>query len=345
MQNAALILVLLLAACSRIGLSPPEPGRPGFRVAEAALRGGSPQVALQVAAGMLARDPNNVRALVVQGDAQTMLKQYDQAIDSFGRALRLDPGSVGAEIGMGRLRLGSDPAAAEALFLQALQHEPRNTTAMNDLGIARDLQGHHADAQQAYNQALGIDPELRAAQVNLALSLAMSGDSGRAEQLLRPFASDPGASRKLRHDLAAVLAMAGKHAEAERILSADLSPAEVRQALAAYANARSGGPVSLLAGGPQGNEAPAQPVVSHHEVQVQLAASPSEDAAQAEWQRLQEKMPAVMTGRQPLVLRAEHDGHAIWRLRTAGFASAAEADSFCKRVRDGGAACMVISGP
>ena len=344
MRSAALLSVLLLAACSSNGLSRRESGQPGFGVAEAALRGGAPQVALQVASGILARDPKNVRALVVQGDAQTMLGEYEPAADSYGRALAWDHDSVGAEVGMGRLQLGSNPAAAEALFLQALQHEPRNTTAMNDLGIARDLQGRHADAQKAYNEALGVEPGLRAAQVNLALSLAMSGDSGRAEQLLRPLAGDPGASRKLRHDLAAVLEMAGKHAEAERILSADLSPAEVRQALAAYASARSGGPAPLLPAGPSVSDVPVQPVALHHGIQVQLAAAPSEDAAQAEWARLQERMPTVLTGHQPLVIRAERDGHTVWRLRTAGFASGADAESFCKRVRDGGAACVVMNG-
>ena len=49
--------------------------------------------------------------------------------------------------------------------------------ALNDLGIARDLQGRHTDAQTAYRSALGVDPDMRAAQVNLALSLAMSGQS------------------------------------------------------------------------------------------------------------------------------------------------------------------------
>jgi tetratricopeptide (TPR) repeat protein len=301
-------------------------------------------VALQVASGMLARDPRNVRALVVQGDAQTMLGEYEPASDSYGRALALDPGSVGAELGLGRLRLGSAPAAAESLFLQALQHDPRNTAVLNDLGIARDLQGRHADAQKAYNQALGLEPDLRAAQVNLALSLAMSGESGRAEQLLRPLAGDPGASRKLRHDLAAVLEMAGKHAEAEHILSADLSPAEVRRALAAYASARSGGPVPLLPATPSGEAAPMQPAALPREIQVQLVASPSEDAAQAEWQRLQERMPGVLGAHRPVIIRAEHDGHPIWRLRTAGFANAAEAESFCQGVRAGGAACVVMNG-
>ena len=78
------------------------------------------------------------------------------------------------------------------LFLQALTHDPRNTTALNDLGVARDLMGDHTGAQEAYRQALGIDPEDSAAQVNLALSMAMSGDAADAVRMLRPMASNPG---------------------------------------------------------------------------------------------------------------------------------------------------------
>lgn len=233
------LFVLLLAGCST-GTTGLSISQPGLDVARAALRGGSPQVALQVTNDLLQRHPDDEPVLIVQGDALTDLGQFDSAALDYTKVLKRDPTSVDAHIGLGRLRLPTDPAAAEGLFLEALQHDPRNTTALNDLGIARDLQGHHADAQRAYAEALGIDPELRAAQVNLALSLAMSGDSHRALTLLQPLAAQPDASRKLRHDLAAVLAMGGKEAEAERILSADLTPQQIQQALADYVAARRG---------------------------------------------------------------------------------------------------------
>ena len=115
------------------------------------------------------------------------------------------------------------------------------TAALNNMGIARDLQGRHLDAQEAYRAALGINPELSAAQVNLALSMAMSGQGARALPIIRPLAEAPGATRKTRHDYAAVLAMSGRKAEAEAILSQDLTPEEVRQALAEFeAKAREG---------------------------------------------------------------------------------------------------------
>lgn len=122
--------------------------------------------------------------------------------------------------------------------------------------MARDLEGNHTGAQEAYRHALGIDPQLTAAQVNLALSMAMTGNAADAVQMLRPMASNPGASPKLRHDLAAALAMAGKRDEAAHILSTDLSPDEVRQALDAYAAARSGGSAGLLTDSPRGEATP-----------------------------------------------------------------------------------------
>jgi Flp pilus assembly protein TadD len=237
----ALGAVLLLGACAEnVGERSAGGGsaRPGLSVAEAALSGGSPQVALQVVSGILERSPNDATALAVRGDALTNLGRLDDAVTSYEQALRQDATQQRALIGLGRVRLTTDPAAAESLFDRALRGNPRDTAALNNLGIARDLQGKRRDAQDAYRQALGIDPNLTAAQVNLALSLALNGQSDAALRIIGPKAAEPGASRKIRHDYAAILAMAGRRAEAERILSADLTADEVKQALDAYVSAR-----------------------------------------------------------------------------------------------------------
>ena len=247
MRGIAFGFLILLAACTTRGDSGFGTDQSSINVAEAALRGGSPQIALQVSGSVLASNPNNTQALIIQGESYTALGKLDEAGASFTAALQRDPDSVGAHVGLGRVKLASDPPAAEALFLEALQREPRNAVALNDLGIARDLQGRHTDAQSAYQQALAADPGMNGAQVNLALSMAMTGKSGDAIRLLRPLASETGASPQLRHDLAAVLAMSGDRAGAEQILSKDLSPAEVKQALAAYAAAREDNGATLLA--------------------------------------------------------------------------------------------------
>ena len=346
MRGAPVVLVLLLAACGHTQ-STMSGLQPGVDVAQAALRGGSPQTALQLVSGVLAQNPNNDSALVVQGDALTELGRLDEAQDSYNRALQSNPASVGAEVGLGRIRLANDPGAAGALFLQALSHDPRNTSALNDLGVSRDLQGNHAGAQEAYRQALGIDPQDSAAEVNLALSMAMSGSADEAVRILRPLAGNPGASRKLQHDLAAALTMAGDRDEATRILSKDLSPEDVRQALDDYAAARSGGAIAALTNTPHSADmavslTPA--AVPMGAMQVQLAAVPTEAAAKASWQGLQKQMPALLGGRQPVFTKVERDGHIFWRVRTDGFADAAQANAFCQQVKAAGGSC-VISEP
>ena len=76
---------------------------------------------------------------------------------------------------------------------------------------------------------------------------------------------------------------------------------------------------------------------------VQIAAVGSESGAMSEWQRLARKMPELLGERSPLVQKAEHDGKAIWRLRTGGFADVADATQFCQRVRAKGGGCALAN--
>ena len=273
MRGIALGLLVLLAACAR-GANGVGSGPPGIDVADAALKGGSPEIAAQIAGNILATNPSNEDALLTKGESLTQLGQTGEAAATFSAALAVNPNSVGANIGLGRLRLSTDPSSAERLFLQALSREPRNDVALNDLGIARDLQGRHADAQMAYRQALGINPEMSAAQVNLALSLAMGGQSHDAVQLLRPLAERPGASQQTRHDLAAVLTMNGDRTAAAEILSKDLPPEQVQEALSAFASAQPNAAAAMMGAAPL--PAPVPPVAaSALPVTVQAMATPA----------------------------------------------------------------------
>ena len=163
-----------LAACSNNGAGTLSTAPPGLNVARAALDGGAPEVALRIATAAVAAKPDDLDALIVQADADAALDMRPEADTAYRRVLALKPDSVEARMGLGRLSLADNPAAAEAMFLDVLARDPRNAKALNDLGIARDLQGRHTDAQAAYRQALGIVPEMQAATTNLALSLALS---------------------------------------------------------------------------------------------------------------------------------------------------------------------------
>ena len=237
MRAGVFCLMAALAGCSSGGTTE----RPGLRVAEEALRAGSPEIALQVAQGVLSQAPDDVPALLIQGEANLLTGKTDEAGTAFQHALRLKPNSVPGKLGLGRLRLSTDTAEAMSLFQDVLKQEPRNLSALNNLGIARDLLGDHQQAQEAYRQVLAIDPANGAAKVNLALSMAMSGNANDAIALIAPLATAAGATPRLRHDYAVVLAMAGKEGEAERILRTDLSSEQVKQVLAALRQQRSGG--------------------------------------------------------------------------------------------------------
>ncbi len=106
-------------------------------------------------------------------------------------------------------------------------------------------------------------------------------------------------------------------------------------------------PVVAAAPTPKPAAAPAKPAapvaVSTGKAQVQLAALTSEEAAKTEWQRLEKRMPDLLGGRKPAVLKTERDGKTFWRLRTGGFADTSEAAQFCEKIRGKGGICSVAS--
>jgi Flp pilus assembly protein TadD len=97
--------------------------------------------------------------------------------------------------------------------------------------VARDIQGHHAAAQEAYRLALGVTPSSVAVQVNLGLSMALSGNATEAVHLLQPLAAASNALPRVRQDLALALLLSGHRDEASSILVNELSPEQARRAL------------------------------------------------------------------------------------------------------------------
>jgi Flp pilus assembly protein TadD len=234
-------LLLALASCSdrqpasTLPLQPPPPPlaswKPTLHLADSALLDGAPMIALQVTDELLSSEPRNVAALVRRGDALVALDRVAEAGTSYGKALEIEPQNGRAIVGLGKVRLTQDPAAAETLFVQAAMVNPHDAVALGDLGVARDIQGHHAAAQEAYRLALGAAPSSVAVQVNLGLSMALSGKAAEAVHLLQPLAAAPNALPRVRQDLALALLLSGHRDEASSILVNELSPDQARRAL------------------------------------------------------------------------------------------------------------------
>jgi Flp pilus assembly protein TadD len=272
---------LLLSGCAQqtAANAPPsaQVGPGTLNVADAAIAGGDPSMALSVSQSILTSDPNNVDALIHEGDAYYALDRCPASEAAYQLALKYNPKSTTAETGLARCLLKTDPAAAEQALLLAIQDDPGNAAAYNDLGIARDLQGNFAGAIGPYRQALTDEPSLTAAEVNLGLSLALSGRGADALQYLGPLASGQDATPKIREDYAVALVASGRDADARQVLSVDLTPDQVNAAVDGFAAAIAGGQPPL----PQQDAAAAPPPTTPEIQTAPVSASPLAGSATA----------------------------------------------------------------
>jgi len=216
--------MLFLAGCSSLRQPSVTDRLPSLRVADAAMVGGAPELALRVADLTLARDPHRTDALVTKGDALYSMGLREEARTVYRQAVDLDPRLETAQLGLGRTLVQSDPAAAEAAFLAAASARPDDSAALNNLGIARDLLGHHTEAQEAYRRALAVAPWAADVKVNLGLSLALTGDRGPAVEVLREAAAVPAVAQGRAKELAAALALAGDDGRAHQVLPTQAPP-------------------------------------------------------------------------------------------------------------------------
>ena len=196
------------------------------------------------------------------------------------------------------------------------------------------LTGSHGAAIpviEADSRPIRVKPENAGGLQVAGVEDQVMGGQGARTHAMAPAAENP-APQALRaqnsmqpHAPAPPPAAAGPVEEAAPSSLAPNLPATVAQRSAAPAQATR--PVAAPAVGPV----------------VQLAAVGSEQVGQSEWQRLAKRMPDLLNDRRLLLQRADHDGRAVWRVRTGGFADIAEATSFCARVRSKGGACSLAN--
>ena len=236
------LIAALLAACQAQPVAAPQStddaGNAGvLNVADAAIAGNDPEMALKVSQSVLATDPTNTDALYHEAAAYYAVGRCEDAVAAYKVALGIDPTSSQAETGIGRCLLKTNATQAEQAFEAAVQDDPGNAAALNDLGIARDLQGNYTGATQPFNQALLISPGNTSTEVNLGFSLALSGDGADALQYLGPLATGSDATPKIREDYAAALVAAGRSDEARQVLAVDLPPDQVAALMTDFSNA------------------------------------------------------------------------------------------------------------
>jgi Flp pilus assembly protein TadD len=319
------------------------------------LASGAPDVALRVADITLAKQPKDVAALIAKGDALYDMGETEAAKASYRAAIALDPNAAAAQLGLGRTLIHSDPIGAELAFLAALRTDATSVTALNDLGVARDLEGHYSQAQEAYHLALALSPNSDDIKINLGRSLAAAGHNADAVTVLRQVAANPQAVQQWRHQLVAALTLAGDGAWAQDVLGNEpnrpAAPAESGPSLAALDSPRpstaSEYPV-MVAVKPSETKSGGMPSYLHGpaglDPYVQLAALPSASEAMHEWQRLGKRSPEILSGREPTITQADVAGKKVWRLRMVGFATIKQARDLCTRLQTARLSCWYGRG-
>ena len=188
----------------------------------------TPSAALARHMRLLATSPKNFNALIGAGKAAIALDDIQSAIGFFGRAEEVFPASPLPHAGMGAALVASgDANGALPYFVRAQQLGANGAMIGNDRGLAYDILGRHAEAQQDYRSAM-MGTEADEARRRLALSLAITGKKDEAIGLLGPLMArgDPAAARSR----ALVLAVSGDTEGARRLLDAAMPGSSARMA-------------------------------------------------------------------------------------------------------------------
>ena len=126
---------------------------------------------------MLESFPNSVVLCNIAGAANAGLMQYDDAINSYKKALKINPDYADAYNNMGAaLNEKGDLEAAIATYKKALKIKPDSADAYYNMGIALNNKGDLESAIDSYKKALGVRPEYADAYYNMGIAFNGMGD-------------------------------------------------------------------------------------------------------------------------------------------------------------------------
>jgi len=129
--------------------------------------------------------PDYVDAWVNLGIACAANAQYQAALDAYDRALTLAPGFQRAEVAKAHLLNALDRSSdAEILLHGVLRRNPRDVTALNNLGNLLRAQGEEAEAAACFERALAVAPRMTNLRVALSGAYFSVGRFDEAEALL-----------------------------------------------------------------------------------------------------------------------------------------------------------------
>lgn len=146
-------------------------------------------------------------AYLLLGNAYNYLNQYEASIDSYQKALQLDPGYTEARrnLGITFRQAGQyygeqrgDLNTAIQYLKEALRLQPNDYEVLRLLGVAHGVGGQHQQAASYFEQAVQQQPDNATAWFNLAQAREYAGDVAGAQQALaRAQEIDPAIQQKM----------------------------------------------------------------------------------------------------------------------------------------------------
>jgi tetratricopeptide (TPR) repeat protein len=154
------------------------------------LGGGRAKEALARADGVLARDPQDIDANILRGNALAGLRDLEGALNAIEEAIRIDParGSTYTQLGYIELARGRQ-AESEAAFKKAVDAAPQQID--GHLALANFYWGLNRipEAERAFEAALKVDPQHRVANRAMALFMLTTRRILQAEPYLQQLAA------------------------------------------------------------------------------------------------------------------------------------------------------------
>ncbi len=180
--------------------------------------------------------PSSVQPRIELAEFYRRHNNTTQAIAAYHNALRLAPDNVTIlrDIANTYINVGQTEKAVDTLD-QAIAINSGSALLYNSKGVALDMEGHYAPAQESYRTALRLDPDdVMMFDANLSMSYILSGKYDTAIDLLRPLLSDPRASPTIRQNLALAYGMKGDKENALALGLKDLTPEQAAENLKFY---------------------------------------------------------------------------------------------------------------
>ncbi|MGG1944797.1 tetratricopeptide repeat protein [Trinickia sp. NRRL B-1857] len=210
-----------------------------LKIAESALESGDTQLAISLFEKALKADPASLQAQLGLADAIYQIGELARAGMLYAHVAASAPDDPRAQLGLARVALRErrlDDALVRYRRLAA--SHPDSAAAAEGLGAVLDLQGEHGEAQAVYRAALARHPEAQGLKTNLGLSLILDHRAREGANVLLDVAGLPDAPVQARENLALAYGVLGNAQAAKSILTADMPAASAEDNLLFYRKLR-----------------------------------------------------------------------------------------------------------